>query len=289
MKSEDAFSIYRWLGTQSRLSRISSRGKAKHDRSSTEPVTIENIMETVDQTDSIHPTLPEVGQKKKPDANGTPRSARTPQKEGKFERGHETERKPRRLSKSVPPLGGRGFWNKSVRREEDIGSVTCTEVISAITMHNRPQPMRDNYTLGLPNINNTNSQESEKEKVRFSVDKSGHVSLVRLPVGFVNHPKTAPNPTRRSTGLTPRDVFRENQEVMSRVMKENVKRHRRRYKRRTPIDDRLKEFYKRIEVFKKDSANSELSDWEKKRRWVLMTQGIKAALDMSSDEEDNHT
>ncbi|XP_033752058.1 uncharacterized protein LOC117335899 [Pecten maximus] len=56
--------------------------------------------------------------------------------------------------------------------------------------------------------------------------------------------------------------------------------------KKRPIKDRMSEFCKKCDDLKLENANVELTDAQKKRRWKMMTKGVRAALAESSDDDD---
>ena len=67
-----------------------------------------------------------------------------------------------------------------------------------------------------------------------------------------------------------------------------VHKCRKRRKARVPLADRIANFYDEIEQYKmKDDVPVVMDEWERQRRWTLLTKGVKAALAESSDEEEN--
>ncbi|XP_069132240.1 uncharacterized protein [Argopecten irradians] len=57
--------------------------------------------------------------------------------------------------------------------------------------------------------------------------------------------------------------------------------------KKRPIKDRMNEFCKKCDDLKLENANFELTDAQKKRRWKMMTKGVRAALADSSDDDDD--
>ncbi|CAH1785982.1 unnamed protein product [Owenia fusiformis] len=72
-----------------------------------------------------------------------------------------------------------------------------------------------------------------------------------------------------------------NEAVMMEVMAMKSPKKR---KRRRPFEERLKSFYNNIEDLKVVQAETP-PIWQQKRQWKLLTQGIKAALQDSSDDD----
>ena len=60
-------------------------------------------------------------------------------------------------------------------------------------------------------------------------------------------------------------------------------RRRQRRRRRAPLPDRISEFYQKLDKLKKDETAPPSKEFH--RRWLMLTHGMKAALDESSDEE----
>ena len=63
------------------------------------------------------------------------------------------------------------------------------------------------------------------------------------------------------------------------------KRPRRKHKR-LPIEDRITEFYTKLDEVK--ASNRDPPPWMIRRKWLLLTKGIKAALAESDDEDDDY-
>ena len=83
-------------------------------------------------------------------------------------------------------------------------------------------------------------------------------------------------------------VRMDNASIMREVLdRKQVSRSRRR-RRRTPIEDRIQAFYTRLEDMKEMQRREQEAAISKanRRRWILLTQGIDAALADSSDDDD---
>lgn len=72
------------------------------------------------------------------------------------------------------------------------------------------------------------------------------------------------------------------------LMKQLLVRKYHRRKPKKPLDERIEEFLKEIEGVKLQDVEFSKApeEWEKHRRWKVITHGVKAALADSSDEED---
>ncbi|XP_060072355.1 uncharacterized protein LOC132552227 [Ylistrum balloti] len=57
--------------------------------------------------------------------------------------------------------------------------------------------------------------------------------------------------------------------------------------KKRPIKDRMSEFCKKCEDLKLENANFELTDAQRKRKWKIMTRGVRAALADSSDDDED--
>ena len=61
------------------------------------------------------------------------------------------------------------------------------------------------------------------------------------------------------------------------------KRYRRKAK---PIEERLADYYHKLDELKREEAANEPSAWEIKRRYVLLTRGVKHTLDLTENSDD---
>lgn len=66
-------------------------------------------------------------------------------------------------------------------------------------------------------------------------------------------------------------------------------KYKKKKKRRKPFEDRLADFYESVDEIKVVDDTKDLSEWEQRRRWMVLTKGVKAALAESSDEDDAPT
>ncbi len=67
-----------------------------------------------------------------------------------------------------------------------------------------------------------------------------------------------------------------------------VRKYKKKRKKRKPIEDRLQDFYEKVSDLKLEETAmaADPSAWENARKWTLITKGVKAALEQSSDEEE---
>jgi hypothetical protein len=82
-----------------------------------------------------------------------------------------------------------------------------------------------------------------------------------------------------------------NADLMKDILMQNAKkRAERKKKRMIPVEDRIREFLGKIETLRKSQAeaNSAAPTLEQQRRFILMTKGVKAALEFAAEEEDDN-
>ena len=80
-----------------------------------------------------------------------------------------------------------------------------------------------------------------------------------------------------------------NAELMKDILMKNAKKRAQRKKKRlVPVEDRIREFFTKIEVLRKQEEEEAEAGptLEQQRRFILMTKGVKAALEFGGEEND---
>ena len=85
-------------------------------------------------------------------------------------------------------------------------------------------------------------------------------------------------------------AMNDNAELMKDLLVKNAKKRAASKKKKQPIEDRIRSFFTKMEVLKADEEEADLNAQnptiEQKRRYVLMTKGVKAALEIKDDDDE---
>ena len=208
---------------------------------------------------------------------------------------------------------------RRVKKEHDVLPVRYTSPMPAIEKRSTEEPTkRDVHTAPEPDLSS-----SGKFRTRRSLQSDGRPTLYSIfsrrselvdagPIwqtisevadeqddeAGLSKPESDvgdPEGTRIADGAedtTPPDketASAQHREAGTDFMKELlvVNAEKRYRKKAKPIQDRLADYYRKLEEMKRRQAASEPTAWEIRRRYVLLTRGVKATLDLSDDSDDN--
>ena len=100
--------------------------------------------------------------------------------------------------------------------------------------------------------------------------------------GATSYSATDNDAVRRTTSPVSGELDKDDGDWMKALLTDKSRRRQRR-RRRTPLPDRISEFYQKLDKLKKEETAPPSKEFH--RRWLILTQGVNAALDESSDEE----